>query len=90
VSKSGGRELHYLRSGSGHLVQELALALPERLLTRTLGASYCGGAGSRLMDPEDFQRLAVAAGSGDRERAVPASWEVNLSRPLRNTGCYPI
>ena len=68
----------------GMAAQELALGFPERLLTLTLGATYCGGEGSRLSDPAEVEKLAAAALSGDLERAYRASWEFNLSPGFRS------
>ena len=63
----------------GMIAQELALAHPDLVRTLTLGCTYCGGAGSSLGSPEVLQRLTEAMMSGDRERALRAGWEANVS-----------
>jgi pimeloyl-ACP methyl ester carboxylesterase len=70
-------------SMGGMVAQELALAHPDRVLTLTLGATYCGGPEGTLMAEDALRTLGDALASANRERVNRAIWEINLSVAFR-------
>ncbi|MHB1539094.1 MAG: alpha/beta fold hydrolase [Solirubrobacteraceae bacterium] len=66
-------------SMGGMVAQELVLERPHVPLSLTLGCTYCGGEGSVLAGQDVVSSIGQALASRDRERAIRANWEVNVS-----------
>jgi 3-oxoadipate enol-lactonase len=80
LDREGIARAHVLGISMGGMVaQELALRAPERLRTLTLGCTSCGGDGARLIDEGVIRVLGEAMASGDADRAIRTSYEVNVS-----------
>ena len=66
-------------SMGGMVAQELALRHPEKIRTLAIGCSYSGGEGSALAPQSTLERLQAGWSSGDRDQAIRAMWDVNVS-----------
>jgi 3-oxoadipate enol-lactonase len=76
----GLQDAHVLGISMGGMVaQELALRHPGRVRTLALGCTWPGGAEVERPDPELWRETMQAQAAGDRERAVRASFDLNLS-----------
>jgi 3-oxoadipate enol-lactonase len=66
-------------SMGGMIAQELVLARPDAIGALVLASTYCGGPESHTAREATLRRLFAPMASGDREAALRAAWEVNVS-----------
>jgi pimeloyl-ACP methyl ester carboxylesterase len=80
LDRVGWDDAHVLGISMGGMVaQELALRHGGRIRTLALGCTYCGGPQGRLTDQQTAMVLGEAMMSGDRERAIRAGYDINVS-----------
>lgn len=66
-------------SMGGMTALELAIRHPGKIRTLGLGCTTAGGAVMTNPEPTDIQKLFEAQQSGDREKALRAGYEINVS-----------
>ncbi|MCK9249667.1 MAG: alpha/beta hydrolase [Solirubrobacteraceae bacterium] len=69
-------------SMGGMTAQEITLRHPERVRSLVLGCTSPGSTLGTWTDPAVMGGLVAALQSGDGERAMRASWEINVSEPF--------
>jgi pimeloyl-ACP methyl ester carboxylesterase len=66
-------------SMGGMTAQELTLRHPEQVRSLVIGCSTAGAASATWTAQADMEGLVAAYQSGDAQRALRASWEINVS-----------